>query len=388
MTASRERRKRVFSRDAAAAIAGAVIFSLSLGLATVAVPLLALRAGYSAAEIGAITAVSAVAQMATRMAMGPAMRRWADWTLITAAGFLLAASCGLMAISAAVAPLVIANLLQGAARACFFTGTQTHVVRGPGRAVGALATTNFASSIGLLVGPALAGVLSERTPVLALTVASSIALLGIVPTFLLARLPPFSPPADRPPGRMWRRPGVDIGCWAAVVAGSWRGLLSSFVPVALDAARQSSSTIGVLVSVANGASVAGSVVVARVRDRGVRWAFAVGTLAAGAGTGLTAALAGHVVLAGCVLAISGLGAGALQTVGPAIATDSVHPEERGDAIAAAGTFRAAALFVAPLAVSGLVGVIALAPAMALAGAAMTLPALALRRRTAAPEEKP
>ncbi len=385
MAASRVRRRFVPSRDAAASNAGAVIFSFALGIATVAVPLLALRAGYSAAEIGAITAVSAVAQMATRLSLGPAMRRWPDWTLITAAGLLLTASSGLMALSAAVVPLVVANLLQGAARACFFTGTQTHVVRGPGRAVGALATTNFVGSLGLLAGPAVAGVLSERTPVLALTVATGAALLGVIPTFLLDRLPPFSPPADRPRGQIWRRPGVSIGCWAGVTAGSWRGLLSSFIPVALDSARHSSSTIGMLVTIANGAALAGAGIVGRVRERGTRWAFVVGTLAAGIGTALAVAMADNLVLAALVLALSGLGAGALQTVGPAIATDSVHPEERGEAIAAAGTFRAAALFAAPLAVSGLVGFIALAPAMALVGAAMTVPALALRTRRHVPE---
>jgi MFS family permease len=385
VAASRAGRKYVPSRDVAASNAGAVVFSFALGIATVAVPLLALRAGYSAAEIGAVTAVSAVAQMLARLSLGPAMRRWPDWTLITAAGFLLTASNGLMALSATVVPLVVANLLQGVARACFFTGTQTHVVRGPGSAVGALATMNFVGSAGLLAGPVVAGVLSERTPVLALTVATGIALLGTIPTFLLDRHPPFSLPADRPPGQMWRRPGVNIGCWAAVTAGSWRGMLSSFIPVALDSARHSSSTIGLLVTVANGAALAGAAVVGRVRERGTRWAFVVGTLAAGIGTALSAALAENVVLAAIVLAISGLGAGALQTVGPAIATDSVHPEERGEAIATAGTFRAAALFAAPLAVSGLVGIIALAPAMALVGVAMTVPAIALRRRSRVPE---
>ena len=385
MAASRTGRRYVPSRDAAASNISAAVFSFALGIATVAVPLLALRAGYSAAQIGAVTAVSAVAQMATRMVLGPAMRRWPDWTLISAAGFFLAASSGLMALSAAVVPLVVANLLQGAARGCFWTGTQTHVVRGPGTAVGALATTNFVGNLGLLAGPAVAGLLSERTPVLALAVATGAALLGTIPTFLLDRLPPFSPPADRPRGQIWRRPGVSVGCWAGVTAGSWRGLLSSFIPVALESARHSSSTIGMLVTIANAAALAGGSVVARVRARGTRWAFVLGTLAAGIGTALAVALADDVVLVAAVLVLSGLGAGALQTVGPAIATDSVHPEERGEAIAAAGTFRAAALFVAPLAVSGLVGFIALAPAMALVGAAMTVPALALRTRRHVPE---
>ncbi|MDP9435308.1 MAG: MFS transporter, partial [Actinomycetota bacterium] len=59
--------------------------------------------------------------------------------------------------------------------------------------------------------------------------------------------------------------------------------------------------------------------------------------------------------------------------------------ERGDAIAVSGTFRAAALFAAPLAVAGLVVALPLAPAVALVGAAMTVPALTLRRRPADPE---
>jgi MFS family permease len=197
---------------------------------------------------------------------------------------------------------------------------------------------------------------------------------------MLDRLPVFSPPAERPPGRIWRRAGVDVGCWAGVSAGAWRGLLSSFVPVALDAARQPASTIGVLVSVANAASVLGSVLVARVHGPWVRRAFIVGTLAAGGATGLVGLAAGSWWIAAVLLAISGLGAGALQTVGPAIATDAVHPEERGEAIAAAGTFRAAALVGAPLAVAGAVAVLPLAVAMGVAGSLIVASTAIVRSR--------
>jgi hypothetical protein len=72
-------------------------------------------------------------------------------------------------------------------------------------------------------------------------------------------------------------------------------------------------------------------------------------------------------------------------LGLAVASDAVHPEERGEAIAVSGTFRAGALFAAPLAVAGLVVVLPLAPAVALVGAAMTVPAVALRRRPPVPE---
>jgi MFS family permease len=367
------------TRDTAASAAGALVFSLALAVASVALPLLALDAGYSNPEIGLLTAASAISQMAVRAVLGATMRRLPDWTLITAAALLLAASSGLVAVSAAVVPFVAAELLQGTARACFWTGSQTHVVRGPGRAVGALATVNFVASVGLLAGPVAAGVLTERSPRLALAAATGVALVGVVPTLLLDRLPPFNPPRDRPPGRIWRRSGVDAGCWAGITTGAWRGLLSSYIPVALDAAGQSPSMIGALVSTANGASVVGSGAVARVRSGRVAWLLALGALATGLGTAATGLAAGHSALAGTALALSGLGAGALQTLGPAVATEAVHPEERGEAIAAAGAFRAAALFAAPLGMAAALGVLTLAPAMVATGLLISLTAVTARR---------
>lgn len=380
MTTSGAGRSRVLSRDVVASAGGAAVYALSLAIASVALPLLALRAGYSAAEVGVLTAVSAIAQLATRTVLAAVMRHWADWTLIAGAGVLLALSNGLVSLSDSLVPFIVAQLLQGVSRACFWTGTQTHVVRGPATAAGALATVNLVSSVGLLAGPVVAGVLSEQTPVLALTVAAGIAAVGVLPTFLLDRLPPFVPPADRPPGRLWRRPGVEIGCWGGVTAGAWRGLLSSYVPVALDAARQSASTIGVLVSVANGAALVGSAVAARVAPRWSSRVVLGGMVVTGLTTALTAALASHLILSAVVLAASGLAAGTLQVLSLAMASDSVHPEERGEAIALSGTFRAAALFAAPLAVAGMVVVLPLAPAVAAVGVVMTVPALALRKR--------
>jgi MFS family permease len=373
------------TRDRIASATGAALFSCSLGIASVALPLLALRAGYSAAEVGVLTAASAIAQMATRGVLGVVMRRVGDWVLVVGAAVTLALSCGLAALSPELVPFTLAQLLQGVARACFWTGSQTHVVRGDRRAAGALASINFVSSLGLLVGPVLAGVLVESSAGTGLAVGAVVAAVAAAPALLLDRLPPFSPPAERPPGRLWRRPGVDVGCWAGASAGAWRGLLSSFVPVALDAAGQSASTIGVLVSVANGAAMVGALVVGKVHGPWVRRAFLLGTLTAGGGTAVVALAAGQAWLAAVLLAVSGLGAGALQTVGPAIATEAVHPEERGEAIAAAGTFRAAALFGGPIVVSGAVAVLPLAVAMAAAGVLIAAGSAAGRRLVPATE---
>jgi len=368
------------SRDKVATAGGAVLFALSLGLATVALPLLAIQAGYSAAEIGVLTAVSALSQMSTRLVLGLVMRVVPEWVLVVSAGMLLAASSGLVATSTALAAFVAAQLMQGVARACFWTGTQTHVVRGDRPAVGGLAMVNLLANAGLVCGPVLAGVLTERSPQLALGVGAVIAAVGCVPAVLLQRLPPFSPPSDRPPGRLWRRPGVDAGCWAGVTTGTWRGLLGSYVPVALSAAQLSSSTIGLLVAVASSAALAGAGVVGRVRHvRPLVWSYALGAAATGLGTALVALLAGSPWAVGAALAVSGMGAGALQTVGPGMAAESVHPQERGDVIAVTGTFRAGALFVAPLAIAGMLAAVPLTLAMGVTGTAIALPALTARR---------
>jgi MFS family permease len=370
---------RRVDRDLAASALGGLTFSMALGMAMVALPLLALEEGYSKSAVGLLTAISAVAQMGARMALAPLMRRYPDWVLVFIAGGLMAISCGLVAWSAAVVPFVACELFQGAARGCFWTGSQTHVVRGEGSSVSRLAVVNLVSSAGQLGGPVLAGVIASRSITPALVTASVIALVCMVPPLALDRLPPFSPPEDRPRGRIWRRPGVDAGCWASLTAGAWRGLVSSYIPVALERAAQPVPVIGALVSVANGANIAGAALVARVRGRTLVRVVTGSMLAAGIGSALVAALAGSAPLAGALLGLSGLGAGALQTLGPALASDSVHPQERGDAIAATGTFRAAALFASPLAVAGMLSAVTLTPAMLVAGLLITLPALTTRR---------
>lgn len=360
-------------RDTVATVSGAAIFSVSLGAATVALPLLALEAGYSVVQVGVLVALSALSQMVGRIGMGAWMNRFADWTFVLAATALLTVSTGLAALSTAVVPFVIAHLLQGVSRAFFWTGTQTHAVRGERPAVRGMAMINLASSTGLLLGPLLAGAIGEISLVLAVAVSAGLAGMGLVPAVLLDRLPPFSPPSGSSQKRIWRRPGVDAGCWAGVSAGAWRGLLSSYVPVALDAARTSTSLIGVLIAIANAAQLVGSAGVARLRTRGLVRSLMFGSVAAGIGIGAVGLVAGSPLLAGLALALSGLGAGVLQTAGPAVAVDAVHPQERGAVVAASGTFRAAALLVSPLVAAGLVAVAPVSAALAVSGALILVP---------------
>ncbi|MFP5336486.1 MAG: MFS transporter [Actinomycetes bacterium] len=360
-------------RDTLATAGGAAVYSVSLGSAVVALPLLALEAGYSVVQVGVLVALSAVTQMLGRVGMGAWMNRFADWTFVVAASVLLVLSSGLAALSTAAVPFVLAHLLQGVSRAFFWTGTQTHAVRGDRPAVQGMALVNLSSATGLLAGPLLAGAVGEVSLSLAMAVSAGLGALGLVPAALLDRLPPFSPPQGSSQKRIWRRPGVDAGCWAGASAGAWRGLIGSYVPVALDAARLSPSLIGVLIAVANAAQLVGSAAVTRVAKRLLVRSLVVGTVTAGLGVGVVGLLAGNPWLAGAALAVSGLGAGVLQTAGPAVAVENVHPQERGAVMAASGTFRAAALMVSPLAAAALVAVAPVWVALAVGGGLILTP---------------
>lgn len=357
------------------------LFSVALGIVSVAVPLLALSTGYDATQVGILVALSAVSQLLTRSMMARMMRRLPDKFFVVSAAALIAVSSGMLALSTTIFAFLAAQLLQGAARAFFFTGNQTHAVRVSSSAVKGLTTVNLAGGVGALLGPALAGLLAESSAQTALAVAVVLGAVTAIPAWLLLRLPPFDED-ERGSGRIFRRPGVGSACWAGATSGSWRGLLDSYVPVALALAGQSASTIGLLVSVANGAALIGSGLAGWVRRAGVHGSLVIGILATGVGTAFLGAVAGSMIAAACALAISGFGAGLLQTIGPATATEAVHPEERGDAIASVGLFRASALFGAPLGMAGMVLIAPVSVAFLVVGALVSVPMfLAWPKRT-------
>lgn len=374
-------RRRVSGSDAAApgrgdlpaASGAAVLFSLALGISSLALPLLMLHSGYGAVAVGVLTAGAAVSQIFIRTLLGRVLYIYPDRSIMLVAGLSLTLACVLPAISTDLASFTVSSLLQGLARGCFWTGSQTHVVRGTGStSLAALARFNFVGNIGFLVGPAIGGVLAEASPAMAMWSAALAALISLVPMLLLIRLPPFRRPDEPPAGRIWRRQGVSLGCWAGVTAGGWRSLLASYVPVLL-AAHHAATVIGVLVTAAAVTSTLGALVVARVSQRRMRVAVAVSCSLVGLALAGMGVMPESALLSGILLGVSGLGAGALQTLGPTLAVDSVDPEERGAALSATGLFRAAALFLCPLGVAGGVLLAPLGAVLVVTGVALSLP---------------
>jgi MFS family permease len=368
--------------DRALSAAANVLFSYSLGTLSVVVPLLAVRAGYSPSQIGLLVAVAAVAQIAARLCMGALVRAFADKWFLLAAALMIAGSCALITLSDTLLVLALAQLVQGTARALFWTSSQTHAVRTSSSAVEGLRNVNLAAGIGALIGPAAAGYLWEASIQLPLLAGVAAGSLAVIPLLLIIKFPPFAArntPAGGKGKRLWRRPGVGTACWMNAAAGGWKSLLDSYVPVALSLAGQPAAVIGILVSVANATVLAGSAAGGWVRAKGIRASLSMGVLAAGLGLAAAGFFAGWAAAAAAALALSGIGAGILQTVGPAIAAELVHPEERGDALAVTGTFRASVLFLAPFGMAALVTVIPVTAALLAAGLLIAAPAAATWR---------
>ncbi len=358
-------------------------FSVALGIGFVAVPLAALDAGYDAASVGFFTAASGVVQVFGRAQVTWFLARIPDRWLIVGAALLLAATYGLLVASTAVPAFIAAMVCLGLARAYFWTGSQTHAVRGGHDTVRALAIMNTLSSIGTVVGPALGGALVAVSHDAALAVAAVVALVAAGVSLALRSLPTYdrARPAGEP--RVWRRPGVDAACWASFAGGGWRALLNSYVPVVLVAAGQPSTTIGVLLSLAEGVSIASAAALVRLPRTRVRAGLLAGVLAVGASLAMVPFAAGSVAVAAVLLGISGAGGGLVTTLGPAMAANSVPAGQVGAAIAVTGTFRAFGLLALPFGVASSLAVVPVAPAMVVAGVAIAVPTVlvgALDRR--------
>lgn len=378
MTTGRAARRN----DRVATLIAAFGFSAGLGVATVTIPLLALGAGYDPATVGFLVATSAVSQLATRLALPWMLRRLPDRTLIAISSVLMLAAFGLLLWSTALLVFGTAQLLQGAARAIFWTSSQTHAVRSGGKPIERLVDLNMVGNAGTLLGPALAGMLAVLGLSLALAAAALGAIVAIVASPFLARIAPADRRGSVGAVGLLARDGVDVACWASVVGGGWWSMIGSYIPIILVGAGIGPQGIGWLITASEGASIAALVALRRLPARRIRAVVQVG--AAGCALAIVAvALAPSEILAYLVVLLAGGAAsGAVTALAPAMASLASGPDEQGDAMALTGTFRAAALLGSPLAVGALLSVVALTPAVVLAGAVLGLPVMAVGRGAA------
>lgn len=351
-------------------------FSSSLAVGTLALPLVALAAGLDPATIGFLTATSAVSQFGFRLALPWLLGRYPDRELIAAACLMIATSYGLLMVAKLLPVFIVAQLFQGAARALFWTANQTHAVRGNGGAVKGLARVQVWANVGAMVAPTAAGLLSGVSLELALALGMGLGLVGVVASRGMRRLPPFIRAPRKGERGIWTRKGVDLACWASFTSGGWRAMQGSYIPIVLHTAGIAPGFIGVLLSLSDVMATVATGALIRFTPRSSRTAIEGSVLAVAIGLAAVPFLAGNILLAAACIGLAGLGYGMLTTIGPALASDSVNAEERGEALAVAGTFRAAALLATPTGVALGLSIVALPVGLATAAAVLAVPALA------------
>ena len=355
-------------------------FALSLGIATVTVPLLALGAGYELAAIGFLAATAAASQLVTRLTLPWLLGRFADRGLIALSAALMVGAFSLLLVSTALPAFLVAQISQGAARALFWTSSQTHAIRSGGPAVRRLVDLNLAGNAGTLTGPALAGFLATFGLPVALAGAVVSAAAAALAAPLMARLPAYDRRQSVGALRILRRDGVDVASWANFVAGTWWAMIGSYIPVVLVGAGFGPALIGWLITISEGAGAATLLVIRRTRPERIRRIVRVGAfaeMAALAGIALAPAL---LPAYAALLIAGGMAAGAVTSLGPVLVTMVSNDQEHGDALAMSGTFRSFALLGAPAAVGALLAVATLPVALASVAIAAAAPGVAMSLR--------
>ena len=366
--------------DRPLALGVAFAFALAIGIAVVAIPLLAIDSGYDAAAIGFIVATSAASQLATRLALPWLLGKFADRSLIAFAAVLMLGAFGLLLLSTALPVFLLAQLGQGAARAIFWTSSQTHAIRSGGQPVKRLVDLNLAGNAGTLTGPALAGFLATIGLPVAIAGAAIAVGVAAVGAPLMAAFAPYDRRGGVGAFGLLRRDGVDVACWANFVAGTWWSMISSYIPVVLVGAGLGPAIIGWLVTLSEGAGAATLLVLRRTSSSRIRPIVRAGAFVEmGVLAGIAVAppiLAAYAAL----LIVGGTAAGAVTSLAPALVTMVSGDQEHGDALALSGTFRSIALLGVPASVGAVLGLVALPVAMVAVAALAAAPGFVLGRR--------
>jgi Major Facilitator Superfamily len=366
--------------DRPLALGVAFAFALAIGIAVVAVPLLAIDSGYDAAAIGFIVATSAASQLATRLALPWLLGRFADRTLIAVAAVLMVGAFGLLLLSTALPAFLLAQLGQGAARAIFWTSSQTHAIRSGGPPVKRLVDLNLAGNAGTLIGPALAGFLATIGLPVAIAGAAIAVGVAAVGAPLMAAFPPYDRRGGVGAFGLIRRDGVDVACWANFVAGTWWSMISSYIPVVLVGAGLGPAIIGWLVTLSEGAGAGTLLVLRRTSSSRIRAIVRTGAFVEMAVLAGIAVAPPILAAYAALLILGGTAAGAVTSLAPALVTMAAADQEHGDALALSGTFRSIAMLGVPAAVGAVLGLVALPVAMVAVAALSAAPGVVLGRR--------
>lgn len=316
-------------------------------------PRLSDRYGLTATQTALLLALPGLATLAVSVPSGIAADRFGARRVSVAAGILLAASCLAQAMPS-LGVLLLGRVVFGVSFGVVWTTGMAWLSDldrdGGGSSLGAAVTC---SSVGIMAGPAAAGVLAQHfglsTPFLAIALAAALVVAPLallraparraraVPAAGEAPASPQSTTAARP-GRgaaraALRRPGVRAAAGALIVSGAVSGVSNLLVSAGLHGAGLSTGNIGMAFSAAAVAYIIVSAAIVRLGRR-VQTphfnALATGLLALSL---LPAVVAGGAVALVVALLASAVPRAAVGTIAYALAASGENDPEGGDGLA-------------------------------------------------------
>jgi MFS family permease len=214
-----------------------------------------------------------------------------------------------------------------------------------------MARNQFVASLVGILGPITAGAFAEGDPRRAAWIVLCLGLTGGIGAALLTGLPVFDPPEKPEEGRVWRRPGVALSSIGSLASGAWYVATNTFVPVVLGNANWSNSAMGTVMGATNAAMLIGVLAAGQAKPARFGNIIVLGTVVSALGVGLLSVAGSIPGLTVVAFITSGVGTGALMTLCPTLAAQSVQPEERSQAVVTTGVYRSGALLGTPILVS-------------------------------------
>lgn len=356
----------------------------------------ALEIGMDPGSLGFVAAAFAIAPVVFALSIGRRIDRWGPFVfLVGSTVVMVVAAVGLAFAGSAAALLVLIGLL-GLGQLVFVVADQTLVgSRTPSGAYDSrFGSLSFVASLGQLIGPAAAGIVAaDGTPEgtsRALLLGGALSVAAIPLAVVLWRRDPGparAQPAVRPPApsviSILRTPGMGPAMLASMTVLATMDVMTVYLPALGEERGLSVATVGALLAVRAGASMASRLLLGRLvvifgRDR-----LLIGSLAVAAGAVVALPFV-PLPLAFVAMAIAGttLGLGQPMTMSwvAARATESA----RGTAMSLRLLGNRVGQVVIPLAAGSVAAVTGTAGVLAAAGATVAVSALVVAARRPPP----
>jgi MFS family permease len=241
----------------------------------------AIDLGAGALAVGLLTGAFALLPMLVALPLGRLADRRRPEPILMSGVVLLVGGCVVLAVSDSLAGLAAGNVVLGLGNLGCIVGGENVVARLPPEQLdGGFGLFTAVVSGGQLLGPALAGFMLATAPgdlasgtSRALLVSAGLCALGLPAAswLFLRRLFPAreGPAADQPlpAHRILRLPGVSSGMFTSLILAAAVDLLTAYLPLLGEDRGIPPSTVGILLSLRAGATVASRVLVPRMLRR-------------------------------------------------------------------------------------------------------------------------